>query len=91
MEFGHDGCVLVINPQSTALAMFEKEDIYRSFKCGYFSGVLTPPELNHIEEMLYYHKAISRKGGYNRVLMNMVIQASLMKGKFTDDFLWQKQ
>lgn len=35
MEFGVDDCVLVLNPQSTALAMFDKEDVYRSFKCGY--------------------------------------------------------
>jgi len=32
-----------------------------------------------------------RKGGYNKLLSRMVIEASLMKGKFTDNFLWQLQ
>lgn len=91
VEFGVDGCVLVLNPQGTALADFSKEDVDKSFKCGYFNGVVTPPDLDLINQMLYVTKAQQRKGGYNRLLCNMVIQASLMKGKFYDNFLWAIQ
>lgn len=91
MEFGVDDCVLVLNPQSTALAMFDKEDVYRSFKCGLVSGVVTPPNLEFLEQMMYVQKAQTRKGGYNSLLRNMVIEASLMKGQFHDSFLWALQ
>jgi hypothetical protein len=91
MEFGVDNSVLVLNPQSTALAMFDKEDVYRSFKCGYSNGIVTPPNLEILEQMMYVVKAQQRKGGYNRLVRNMVIEASLMKGKFHDSFLWAMQ
>lgn len=91
MEFGFDGSVLVLNPQSTALAMFDKEDVYTSFKCGYVNGTVVPPDLDILGQMAYVTKCIARKGGYNLTLCNMVIQMSLMKGVFTDTFLWQKQ
>lgn len=91
MEFGFDDSVLVLNPQKTALAMFDKGDVYRSFKCSYSNGIVCPVSENPIEQMLYVSKCLTRKGGYNHILMNMVIQASLMKGKFYDAFLWQLQ
>jgi len=92
MEFGHDDCVLVLNPKGTALAMFDKEDVTRKFKCsGLVSGVVCPPNMNDFEKLMYVSKCQSRKGGYNNLLMNMVIQASLIKGEFTDTFLWQNQ
>lgn len=90
IEFDSDGGVLVLNPQSTALAMFEKKDIYRSFECGYSSNVVCPPNLNILETMLYVQKVISRKGTYNNLLKNMVIEASLRKGEFSDSFLFQQ-
>lgn len=58
-------------------------------KCGYVNGVVTPPDLDTMNEMFYVTKATSRKGGYNDILSRMVIAASLMKGKFNDSFLWQ--
>jgi hypothetical protein len=91
MEFGYDDCVLVLNTQGTALAMFDKEDVARSFKCGYSNGVVTPPNLDMLNEMMYVTKAQQRKGGYNGLVRNMVIQASLMKGTFHDSFLWALQ
>lgn len=91
MSFGIDESVLVLNPQHTALAMFDKEDIYSKFKCGVINGVITPPGLSWIEQGHYVLKAQSRKGGYNHILANMVIVASLQKGEFYDIFLWQKQ
>lgn len=91
MEFDSDGGALVLNPQGNALAMFDKQDIYRSFKCGYANGVVTPPDLDMMEQMMYVTKAKSRKGGYNNIICQMVIQASLMKGEFHDYLLWAKQ
>jgi hypothetical protein len=92
MEFGYNDSVLVLNPKGTALAMFDKEDIGRKFKCsGLVSGVVCPPNMNEFEKLIYVSKALGRKGGYNNLVMNMVIQASLMKGEFTDNFLWQSQ
>jgi hypothetical protein len=91
MEFGVDDCVLVLNPEGTALASFDKEDVQRSFKCGYSGGIVTPPDLDMLNQMLYVTKAQQRKGGYNNLVRNMVIAASLSKGEFSDSFLWQKQ
>jgi len=91
IEFDSEGGVLCLNPQGTALAMFDKEDIYRSFKCGYSNGIPTPPNLELIEQMFYITKAQQRKGGYNQLLRNMVIEGSLMKGIFHDSFLWAMQ
>ena len=91
MEFGVDDCVLILNPESTALAMFDQEDVYRSFKCGYSNGVVTPPGLDMLNKMMYVTKALQRKGGYNNVICAMVIEASLSKGEFHDSFLWAKQ
>ena len=91
MEFGHDDCVLVLDPKGNALAMFDKEDIDRQFKCKLVNGIVCPADLHILDQMLYIHKCQNRKGGYNNLVMNMVIQASLMKGEFTDSFLFQKQ
>jgi hypothetical protein len=91
MEFGVDGCVMVFNPQYTALAMFDKEDVFSKFKCGYSDNVVTPPNLDIVHQMMYVVKAKNRKGGYNTLLRNMVIEASLAKGEFHDAFLWAKQ
>ena len=91
MEFGVDGCILALNPQGTAMAMFDKEDLSASFKCGYVNGVVTPPDLNMMEQMMYVAKAQTRKGGYNNILKQMVIAVSLHKNQFNDNFLWQMQ
>lgn len=91
MEFDREGGVLCLNPKGTALAMFDKEDVARSFKCGYSGGVITPPNLDMLGEMSYVIQAQQRKGGYCGLVRNMVIEASLMKGEFTDSFLWAMQ
>jgi len=91
MEFDMDGGALVLNPNGTALAMFNKEDIHSSFKCGYVDGVITPPDLDMITQMMYVTKVKTRKWGYNNLLSNMIIQVSLMKGKFSDNMLWTRE
>lgn len=92
MEFDCDGGALVLNPEGTALAMFDKKDIYRKFECsGIVSNIVCPPNVNEFEKMIYVTKCLGRKGGYNELVRNMVIEASLMKGEFTDSFLWALQ
>jgi hypothetical protein len=44
MEFDSEGGVLCLNPEGTALAMFDKKDIYRSFECTMQSDVVCPPK-----------------------------------------------
>ena len=91
MEFARDGGVLVVNCKATGMAMFDKEDVVRKFECGTYGEYITPPNLNPLEQMAYMTKLITRKGGFNNLVRSMVIQASLHKGKFTDDFLFQKE
>jgi hypothetical protein len=91
IEFDSEGGALVLNPQGTAMAMFDKKDIYRKFECGREGNIITPPNLDELSKMFYVAKCMNRKGGYNNLLSQMVIEASLMKGKFTDNFLWQLQ
>ncbi len=79
MEFASDGGVLVVNSEATALATFDKEDIFRKFECRESGGCITPPEMNIAEQIIYSLKCIGRKGGYPPVLREMVIQASLAK------------
>jgi hypothetical protein len=90
-EFDSEGGALVINAKATGIATFDKEHIYRKFECGVVGNVLTPPGLDMLEQTIYVGKVMMRKGGYNELLRNMVIQASLMKGKFNDQFLFAVQ
>lgn len=91
IEFAPDGGVLVLDSEATGLAMFDKQDVYRKFECSVSGDVICPPNMGMLEQMVYATKVMTRKGGYNQLLKGMVIQASLMKGKFTDDFLFQKE
>ena len=91
LEFGHGDCVLVVNNESTALATFEKEAVKASFKCGATQTHIFPPGLDIIQQMAYISKLETRKGGWDPILKEMVIQYSLMKGEYTDNLLWQKQ
>lgn len=88
MEFDSEGGVLALNREATAMAMFNKADIQRSFKCAVLGDVLTPPGLHFIEQTIYANKVLMRKGGYNNLLKNMVIVASLSREVLTDDFLF---
>lgn len=88
LEFDKWGGVLVISADATAMGMFDKEDIYRKFECSVNGIYIFPPNLNLMEEMLYTGLYMQRRGGYNDLVRNMIIQMSLARGKFTDDFLW---
>jgi hypothetical protein len=91
MEFAKDGGVLALNPECTALAMFDACDIKSKFECNEQGIYIFPANLNMIEQMAYINKLTSRKGGWAPILKQMVIQASLHRGKYTDDFLFQME
>lgn len=91
MGFASDGGVLVVDDAATGYATFDKEDVKAKFECSIFSDIVCPPGLDFLGQSAYWSNCMNRKGGYNKMLCNMVIQASLMKGKFTDGFLWQLQ
>lgn len=90
MEFTPEGDVLVVNRDGTAMAMFDACDVVSKFECSLSGDVICPPNLNLVEQMVYHTKVITRQGGYNNLLRNMVIAASLHKGKFNDTFLFQQ-
>ena len=96
-EFAPDGGVLVINAKATGLAMFDKEDVKAKFECSLFPSpygdVICPPEMKNdfLKKAMYATRVTSRKGGYNNLLKQMIIHASLHKGKFNDHLLWAKQ
>jgi hypothetical protein len=90
MEFADDG-VMVIHPKGEAIATFDNVDVHQRFECHDWGNVICPPGLSHMERIAYSTRCLSRKGGYCEVLRKMVILASLHKGTFTDDFLWQLQ
>ena len=92
MEFATDGGAMVVNNDGNALAVIEPADIKASFKCAVVNNlVICDPNLNLVEQMVYYAKATSRKGGYNHMVKAMVIAASLHRKEFCDSVLWQKQ
>jgi hypothetical protein len=88
MEFAQDGGVLVLNREASAMAMFDKCDVVRSFKCGEIAGVITPPDLSLVDQMIYIANASARKGGYNHIVKYMVVAASLHRNEFCDSLLW---
>lgn len=90
-EFDQEGGVLCMNPQGTAMAMFDNVDVFRKFECSVHGDVICPPGQDTLANMGYATACLTRKGGYNKMLARMVIEASLMKGKFHDGFLWAKQ
>lgn len=92
IEFSdHSQSALVVSRCGTKMAIFDYKDISRKFKCGFFGDVLIPPDLNPVEQMAYYLKVKMRKGGYTNLIREMIVQASLMKGKFYDTFLFSKK
>jgi hypothetical protein len=94
MEFDNDGNgALVLNPEGSALGMFDKDDFLASFKCIQVGNIIMPTSLKDdmLAQMSYTSQVLSRKGGYNDTLKKMIIVQSLNKGEFDDSILWQKQ
>lgn len=92
MDIAFDGnSFLVLNSSDTALAMVDKEDVDYLFYCSVFNGVICPPDINFDERLQFAVSRITRKGGYSKLVARVVIAESLLKGYFTDDFLFQQQ
>lgn len=89
MDWGVDGSALVITAAGNAMGDFPPEAVLRSFRCSERGHILLPQGLDVLGEMTYTGRCLSRKGGYNQMVRHMVIAASLARGAFTDDFLWQ--
>lgn len=94
MEFNDQSkSVLMIDNTATKMGMVDYSDIKTMFKCREVNGILVPHfegiySMFHSEEVF---KRMFRKGGYNEIVKKMVIAASLHRGEFNDDFLFQKQ
>lgn len=91
IEFAVDGGCLCINPDKTALGMFDKSEIVKSFECSADNNYILPPNLNEFEKMVFKLKLENRKGGYDNIVKSMIIVASLHAGKYTDELLFQNQ
>ena len=91
LEFDCDGGALVVNNEGNAVGMFDKNEIKRFFKCSYFGDFICPPGIDHLHQHIYVSKCMTRKGGYDKILHDMIVQASLMMGKYVDSFLWELQ
>lgn len=91
LEFAKHGGVLVIDSQASGIATFDDCDVEYKFECSEMGIYLMPPGLDVMQQMAYQFKLMNRKGGYNNIIRQMVIGASLHKGKYNDNFLFQKQ
>lgn len=91
IEFTRDGGVMVVDSNATGIGMFDSQHVVRKMECTLEGEVVVPPGLNFMEKSFYIMRCLTRKGGYNHLLAQMVVHASLVKGKFEDSFLWAKQ
>lgn len=92
IDFAVEDCgVWCVDNEGTGLASFDMEDVSRYFKCEEYSEVIVPPGLSFIEKAAYHIKVINRKGGFNPMIKQMVIMASLHSGEFNDSLLWARQ
>ena len=82
---------LVLNRKHTAIADVRMSDVNLYFFCDIVCGVVLPPNLPYEKKMVEVAKRLSRKGGYNKAIRCMVIGASIVKGEFNDDFLFEQQ
>lgn len=83
--------ILAISNDGTKMGMFSFEDASTFFDCIEEGGIICPPEMDHLERIVYMSKVINRIGGYNSIVRSLVIGASLFKGEFNDSVLWEKQ
>ena len=93
MEFAQDGGAMVYAPDGTEIAMVEECDIRAKFKCCVVGDMVMHPDLadDIFGQVAYQTKVLERKGGYEPILKELVIAASLHRGEFCDSVLWAKQ
>lgn len=90
MEINEDTkSILLLNNAANGMGMFDLSDAELKFKCQEINGVIIPSELGMVEKMVYQTTRLTREGGYNETVKNMVIANSLRLGKVDDNFLFQ--
>ena len=81
--------LLCVEPKGRAIVDVRSlDDVASWFECREIGDVLLPKSDNEVVLMGQMVMRIGRKGGYNRLLKNMVILNSLRKGEFDDRFLF---
>lgn len=88
MEINHRSkSVLVIDPEGTAMGMFDFDQIQSMFECQSMCGLLIPPGLDPVESLMYSTRVLSDIRNQQRdmnFIRKLIIVQSLMKGKFCD-------
>lgn len=69
----------------------DTNDVESYFLCELMGDVVVPQGLSFLDKNLYYTKRMSRKGGYNYIVRNLVIMSSLRAGKVDDRFLFTEE
>lgn len=82
---------LLISSDGVKIGMVDKKDVGYYFHCEEQNGIILPPNLDFMDQMVYAARAMNRKGGYNNIVKHLVIAASLHRGEFCDSILWAKQ
>lgn len=87
----NSGLLLLDNKNRCIVDVRDMKSVAAFFRCGMIGDVVLPPDLSLMAQMAEYTRRITRKGGYNYLVRNMVIMNSLSKNSFDDRFLFQKQ
>ena len=73
--------VLVTSRDGNAMCMFDFKDLKTSFKCQDYFNVLIPVVKGEANKVFEAMKRQQRKGGYDQIVRQMVIQASIHSGE----------
>jgi hypothetical protein len=87
----NSGFLILVNAENIPQCLVDvrdMSDVARYFFCEEVCGIVCPPNLTELQKIGFRMSRLTRKGGYNNLIRNMVIAASLHKGEFTDDFLF---
>lgn len=83
--------LLVLAPKGNAICdVRDMNSVKVWVEMEVFNGVVLPPGLTTEQKVIESTKRLTRKGGYNKIIRQMVVAASLHKGEFNDDFLFYK-
>lgn len=88
-----DSGYLCVPPDASCLVdVRDKASVRNIFFCDEEGDILIPPGIDDmVKRMVEFTKRSMRQGGYDRIVRNMVIAASLQKGEFYDDFLFKNE
>lgn len=87
----NSGFLCIVRDPDCLVDVRSMDSVHRYFLCDSMGDILLPPGLPEKQKFIEITKRVTRDGGYNTVIKNMVIAASLSKGEFYDDFLFTKR